>query len=58
LGSEFHQKHPTVPWLQIIAMRNILVHAYFGVDLEAVWQAVERDVPALEEAVQNIVRGR
>ncbi len=36
-------------------MRNILVHAYFGVDLEEVWQAVERDLPALKEAVQAVL---
>lgn len=36
LGREFHDRYPVVPWAQVVAMRNILVHEYFGVDLEGV----------------------
>lgn len=32
LGKTFHNAHPEIPWAQIIAMRNVLVHEYFGVD--------------------------
>ncbi len=40
-----------IPWPQIVAMRNILVHEYFGVDLEEVWRAVERDLPPMKRAI-------
>ena len=54
LGSGFHMAYPNVPWAQIIAMRNILVHEYFGVDLEAVWVVVERELPVLQAAIEVI----
>ncbi|MBN1322420.1 MAG: DUF86 domain-containing protein [Methanotrichaceae archaeon] len=47
LGRDFHEAYPEVPWAQIVAMRNILVHEYFGVDLDEVWQVIERDLPIL-----------
>jgi len=45
LPQDFQARHADVPWADIIAMRNILIHHYFGIDLEAVWSVVQRDVP-------------
>lgn len=56
LGGEFHEAHPEVPWPQIVAMRNVLVHEYFGVDLREVWKTVERDLPALKLAVGRLLQ--
>jgi uncharacterized protein with HEPN domain len=56
LGRAFHETHPTIPWAQIIAMRNILVHEYFGMDLEAVWRAIERDLPELKAKLKAIIK--
>lgn len=55
LGRKFHDAHPTVPWPQIVAMRNILVHEYFGVDLREVWNAVERDLPEFKRAIEGLL---
>jgi uncharacterized protein with HEPN domain len=55
LGQKFHDAHPAVPWPQIVAMRNILVHEYFGVDLREVWNAVERDLPEFKRAIEGLL---
>ncbi len=49
---DFKSAHSEVSWRQIIGMRNILVHDYFGIDKDVVWGAVERDIPLLKERIQ------
>jgi uncharacterized protein with HEPN domain len=56
LGRPFQDQYPQIPWAAIIGMRNVLVHDYFGIDLEEVWQAVHKDMPRLKVAVQDILR--
>jgi uncharacterized protein with HEPN domain len=51
LDHDLQDNHPQIPWAQIIAMRNILVHDYFAVDLDEVWVAAERDIPRLKQAI-------
>jgi uncharacterized protein with HEPN domain len=55
LGRAFHESHPEIPWAQIVAMRNVLVHEYFGVDLHEVWKTVERDLPILKQQIEALV---
>lgn len=47
--------HPEVPWTRITAFRNILVHAYFGIDWDIVWQAATKQCPPLREQVEKIL---
>lgn len=53
---EFQAQYTGVPWADIIAMRNILIHHYFGIDTEAVWSVIERDIPELKLNIQAILR--
>ena len=55
VSSEFRTQHPAVPWPQAIGMRNILVHHYFEMDVNAVWSAVEHDLPKLKQQLQSIL---
>ena len=50
-------RHPEVDWRGISGLRNVLVHSYFEVDLETIWTIVQRDLPALEEAVKRLPEG-
>jgi uncharacterized protein with HEPN domain len=44
-----------VPWAGIVGMRNSLVHRYFGIDLDAVWHVVERELDPLEVEVTRLL---
>lgn len=57
LGDGFRQRHPQVPWRHLISMRNVLVHEYFGIDLDEVWLAITRDLPKLKEQIRKIQCG-
>jgi uncharacterized protein with HEPN domain len=48
ISPEFCASHTDIPWSDIIGMRNLLVHHYFGIDKEAVWEVVERDLPIIK----------
>ena len=54
LSDGFIEEHPEVPWRQIIATRNRVVHGYFEVDLDILWDVAVIDVPDLASQVQRI----
>lgn len=55
LSDEFRTRHPEVPWRAIAAMRHAIVHGYFRVDLDEVWNVVQKDIPTLKAAIQSIL---
>ncbi len=56
VSEELRLRHPEAPWPKIVAFRNILVHAYFGIDWEEVWRAATKEAPALKEQIESILR--
>ncbi|MGH7961399.1 MAG: HepT-like ribonuclease domain-containing protein [Candidatus Binatia bacterium] len=56
LSSDLRDQHPEMPWSNIIGMRNILVHDYFGIDVDVVWAVVERDLPDLKLQIETILQ--
>ena len=55
LSDELKESHPEVPWAIIKAMRNVLVHFYFGIGLDKVWGVVASDIPVFKRNVQSIL---
>jgi uncharacterized protein with HEPN domain len=49
-------RYPEMPWRDIIAMRNVLVHQYFGIDLFEIWDSVDNDLPQLKSDIERILR--
>ncbi|MBM3745122.1 MAG: DUF86 domain-containing protein [Acidobacteria bacterium] len=55
VSEEFRNRHPEIPWARITAFRNILVHAYFGIRWERVWEAAVEEAPALGRQIAHIL---
>jgi len=55
LSDETRRQAPSVPWTDIYGMRNKLVHDYFGVDLDAVWDTVQKDLDPLLRKVEDLI---
>jgi uncharacterized protein with HEPN domain len=55
LSDGVKDNHPEIPWSQITATRNRLIHGYFNVDLNVVWKIVTEDVPALAQSLQALI---
>ena len=47
-----------IPWLDIIDMRNHLIHAYFDVDLNIVWNTITKDLPPLIKELEKIIAAK
>ena len=56
LSDELTEKNQEIPWADIVGLRNILVHQYFGIDLRQVWETAELDMPVLKAKVREILQ--
>ena len=54
IPEEFKEKYPDIPWKEMAGMRDVLIHAYFGVDYEMLWETVVKDIPELREKIIHI----
>jgi len=52
---EYQKEHPDIPWQEIVGMRNRLIHEYFRIIPERVWDVVEKDIPELIRLIEPLV---
>lgn len=55
LPEDFKDEHATIPWQDILDMRNQLIHHYFGVDLHTVWKVIQNDLPPFKKQIQEVL---
>jgi uncharacterized protein with HEPN domain len=55
VSDETREAHPEIPWRQMAATRDRVIHGYFTVDLEIVWEIVETELPRLRETLKGVL---
>ena len=55
---EICRKYPKIPWSKIVGMRNILIHEYFGVDIDLVWQTAKDELPELKPSLEELKQSK
>src|SRR5690625_121406 len=58
LPEEARENHPGIPWRQIAGMRDIIIHAYFGITLEMIWVVATEDILDLKRSVEEIIESK
>lgn len=56
ISLDFKESYPEIPWKQMIGARNHLIHGYFDVDYDVVWQIVQVDLPALIKNLRQLIK--
>jgi uncharacterized protein with HEPN domain len=55
LPLHFRNQNPQIEWSEIAGMRDVLIHNYFGIDYDLVWNVVTKDIPELQHELQRII---
>lgn len=55
VSDEIKEEFSTIEWAQLIGMRNVFVHEYFGVDSSLVWEIIKNDIPDLKVKIVRIL---
>ena len=55
VSRQYRQEHPQVPWKQMAAMRDVLIHDYMGGDLKIVWNVVNRELSQIKDTLKRIL---
>lgn len=54
IPSEIRLKYSEVPWAEIMGMRNKIIHEYFGIDEEILWETIQEDLPKFKEQIKKL----
>ena len=55
LDDTYRADHPQIPWRAIAGLRDVLIHQYEGVNLQQVWNIVEKDLPGLKNSIKGLL---
>lgn len=55
ISEKLKNNYPNIPWKDISGMRDKLIHDYLGVDVETIWDTVEKDIPVFKKDIENIL---
>ncbi len=56
IPDEVRNRYPRIPWKRMAGMRDKLIHEYFGVDLEIVWNVAKKELPPVKSSIEKLVR--
>jgi len=56
VSPEIRERHPEIPWREISKMRNKLIHEYFGINMQVIWQTIHEDLPMLIPAPRKALK--
>ena len=56
VSTELKSKFSDVEWSQIVGMRNVFAHEYFGIDSSLIWEIIKNDIPELKETIEHILK--
>lgn len=54
LPGDFKESNVNIEWHKVVGLRHRIIHEYFGIDLEIIWQILHKDLPSLQQALSNI----
>ena len=54
LSEDFTDRHSEIEWIKIIGLRNRIVHEYFGVDMQIIWEILKKDLPAFKSSLKDL----
>jgi len=55
ISNETRSNYQNIPWREIAGMRDIVIHLYFGVSIEMIWQVSTNEIPQLKNKIENII---
>ena len=56
IPQSFRVQHPEIEWIKIAGIRDVVIHKYFDVSLDIVWEIVRGDIPVLKSKLQKIIK--
>ena len=56
ISDPFKQKHPDLPWKEMLGLRNFVIHEYEGVNLKVIWDTIKNDLPNLLKQINELLK--
>jgi uncharacterized protein with HEPN domain len=55
ISEDYKRAHADIPWRRISDFRNVLIHEYFAIDPQLVWEIIEKDIPTLKQQIEKLI---